>query len=430
MAGRDGRTPKGRSFERASKSRGLRTSESHPSRHQRWYERHHAASKARSALRVWALRNRTRELLESGIALGSICLPKSLTVALHADARGDACREVRTLLLRELEASLVEGRMGDVKDGAEHLASEIIQRPSHDLDDLLDLGRAFDLIRDTGTFVRDPHELRQAFERQAAISRALDAYWYRLSSLDRRRFTPYLVKSFLHQASLWRIYGFLTDGSVEYHRAEELARHALQAIDAAGRGSENNETLQFFRFDALLWYGRIRGVHQRVYDREVVTSIDELGTIARSWPRLDIAGQWVRELSNHAVAAEGEGPSNYGDPVERALEAEAHFLPDLSTIPQLHASILRTKIEAYASRGKRSALEPDLSAATSLISEHRDAVWAQVLKRAVWFASRGLGRVVFSPEPDPFRLSSILLELYLELLRPSSPSPRSLTPAA
>jgi hypothetical protein len=138
----------------------------------------------------------------------------------------------------------------------------------------------------------------------------------------------------------------------------------------------------------------------------------------------------VRELSNHAVAAEGEGRSNYGDPVERALEAEAHFLPDLSTIPQLHASILRTKIEAYASRGKRSALEPDLSAATSLISEHRDAVWAQVLKRAVWLASRGLGRAVFSPEPDPFRLSSILLELYLELLRPSSPSRRSLTPAA
>jgi hypothetical protein len=189
----------------------------------------------------------------------------------------------------------------------------------------------------------------------------------------------------------------LTNGSVEYHRAEELARHALQAIDAAGRGSENNETLQFFRFDALLWYGRIRGVHEGVYDREVVRSIDELGTIARSWPRRDVAGQWMRELSNHAVAAEGEGRSNYGDPVERALKAEAHFLPDLSAIPQLHASILRTKIDAYASRGKRSALEPDLSAATSLILEHRDAVWAQVLKRAAWLACRRIGTPLFAP---------------------------------
>src|SRR5207249_9119670 len=123
-----------------------------------------------------------------------------------------------------------------------------------------ELGRSFDLIRDTGTFVANRQELRQAFERQAEISRVLDAYWYRLSSLDRRRFTPYLVKSFLHHASLWRIYGFLTDGSVEYRRAGELARHALQAIDTVGGRSESDEVLQFFRFDALIWYGRILGV--------------------------------------------------------------------------------------------------------------------------------------------------------------------------
>jgi hypothetical protein len=236
-------------------------------------------------------------------------------------------------------------------------------------------------------------------------------------------------KAFLHHANLWRVYGFLTDGSLEYRRAEELARHALQAIDAVDRRSENDETLQFFRFDALIWYGRIRGVHEQVYDRDVCRCIAEMGAIAHAWPRRDVVGQWARELSGHASAAEAEGHNGYGDPVEQALEAEAHFIPDLSTIPQLHASILRTKIEAYASRGKRRAVEPDLSAAASLISEHRDAVWAQVLKRAVWMASRRLDRTAFSPHLDPFRLSSILLELYLELLRPSS-SRRSLAPAA
>ena len=51
------------------------------SRHRKWYHRHRAASRARSALRVWALRNRTRELVESGLALGSICLPKELMLA-------------------------------------------------------------------------------------------------------------------------------------------------------------------------------------------------------------------------------------------------------------------------------------------------------------------------------------------------------------
>jgi hypothetical protein len=288
------------------------------------------------------------------------------------------------------------------------------------MDDLIDLGRAFDLIRDAGTYVSDLYELRQGFERQLAICRALDAYWYRISSLDRRRFTPYLVKSFLHHASLWRIYGFLTDGSVEYRRAEELARHALQAIDAVDLHSENDETIQFFRFDALIWYSRIRGVHEQVYDRGVVRRIAEMGSIARAWPRRDIVGQWARELSCHAVAAGAEGHGGYGDPVERALEAEAHFLPDLSTIPQLHASILRMKIEAYGSRGKSSGLELDLAVAATLVSAHSEAVWAQVLKRAVTLASRRFGWERSCFELVPFRLSSILLELYLELLRPSS----------
>jgi hypothetical protein len=204
----------------------------------------------------------------------------------------------------------------------------------------------------------------------------------------------------------------------------------LQAIDAVDRRSENDETLQFFRFDALIWYGRIRGVHEQVYDRGVVRCISEIGSIARAWPRRDVVGQWARELSCHGVAAEAEGHGGYGDPVERALQGEAHFLPDLSTIPQLHASILRTKIEAYASRGKGSALETNLSAAASLVSGHREAVWAQVLKRAVWLVCRRLGRPVFSSEPDPFWLSSILLELYLELLRASPSSRRSIAPAA
>src|SRR5207249_411856 len=90
----------------------------HQSRHQRWYRRHHAASKARSALRGWALRNRTRELVESGIALGSICLRRDLTVALHTDAQAqEVRREERTVLLRDLEAGLVEGRTVDAKEG-------------------------------------------------------------------------------------------------------------------------------------------------------------------------------------------------------------------------------------------------------------------------------------------------------------------------
>jgi hypothetical protein len=212
------------------------------SRHQRWYQRHHAASKARSALRGWALRNRTHEIAESAIAVGSVCLPKDLRVDVRSDALPGNCgREQRTLLLRELEQTLVAGKAAEVKGRAEHFASEVIARPANNVDDLIDLGRAFDLIRDAGTFVSDLYELRQGFERQLAICRALDAYWYRISSLDRRRFTPYLVKSFLHQASLWRIYGFLTDGSVEYYRAEELARHALQAIDAASSTRASSE---------------------------------------------------------------------------------------------------------------------------------------------------------------------------------------------
>jgi hypothetical protein len=212
---------------------------------------------ARSALRVWALRNRKGELVESALALGSLCLPENITAAPVRSGFGgvSGSREERSFLLRELELTLIDGQAAEAKEGAEHLAGMILRGSPPDLEDLVHLGRAFDLIRDTGTRVRQSEELRQAFERQETISRALDAYWYRIWSLDRRRFAPYLVKSFLHHASLWRIYGFLTNGSVEYHRAEELARHALQAIDAAGRGSENNETLQFFRFDALLWYG-------------------------------------------------------------------------------------------------------------------------------------------------------------------------------
>src|SRR5262245_48718007 len=110
-----------------ARGRPLRAESPRPaSRHQRWYQRHHAASSARSALRVWAFRNRTREIAESAIALGAICLPKAPTVAARSDAVAEAVVSgERAALLRELEASLVAGKAAEVKTRAKHLASEI-----------------------------------------------------------------------------------------------------------------------------------------------------------------------------------------------------------------------------------------------------------------------------------------------------------------
>src|SRR5207244_801377 len=99
-------------------------------RHQRWYHRHHTASKARSALRGWALRNGTRELVESAAALGAICLPKCLAFDRVSEDRD---REDGAPSVEKLELALVERRSSDARDRAERFAAAIIRCPSQSL---------------------------------------------------------------------------------------------------------------------------------------------------------------------------------------------------------------------------------------------------------------------------------------------------------